>query len=40
MRVVAVPRVAFPPDPEALASADAIVPAVSALAIGVIDPGR
>jgi len=39
MRVVAVPRVASPPDPESLATADAVVPAVSALAIGVIDPG-
>lgn len=40
MRVVAVPRATFPPDPEALASADAVVPALSALAIGVIEPTR
>jgi beta-phosphoglucomutase-like phosphatase (HAD superfamily) len=40
MRVVAVPRATFPPAPEALASADAVVPALSALAIGVIEPTR
>jgi HAD superfamily hydrolase (TIGR01509 family) len=40
MRVVAVPRATFPPDPEALASADAVVPALSALAIDVIEPNR
>jgi HAD superfamily hydrolase (TIGR01509 family) len=39
MRVVAVPRAAFPPDPEVLASADAVVPDLSGLAVGVIDPG-
>jgi HAD superfamily hydrolase (TIGR01509 family) len=40
MRVVAVPRAAFPPDPEALAAADAVVPDLSGLVVGVIDPGR
>jgi HAD superfamily hydrolase (TIGR01509 family) len=40
MRVVAVPRAAFPPDPEVLATADAVVPDLSELAVGVIDPGR
>jgi len=37
---VAVPRAAFPPDPEVLASADAVVPDLSGLAVGVIDPGK
>jgi HAD superfamily hydrolase (TIGR01509 family) len=40
MRVVAVPRAAFPPGPDALAAADAVVPDLSRLAVGVIDPGR
>jgi HAD superfamily hydrolase (TIGR01509 family) len=40
MRVVAVPRAAFPPDPEVLASADAVVPDLSGLAVGVIAPGK
>jgi HAD superfamily hydrolase (TIGR01509 family) len=40
MRVVAVPRAAFPPDPEVLATADAVVPDLSGLAVGVIDPRR
>jgi HAD superfamily hydrolase (TIGR01509 family) len=40
MRVVAVPRAAFPPDPDVLASADAIVPDLAGLEAGVIDPGR
>jgi HAD superfamily hydrolase (TIGR01509 family) len=40
MRVVAVPRAAFTPDPEVLATADAVVPDLSGLAVGVIDPGR
>jgi HAD superfamily hydrolase (TIGR01509 family) len=39
MRVVAVPRPAFPPDPKALAAADAVVPDLSGLVVGVIDPG-
>jgi HAD superfamily hydrolase (TIGR01509 family) len=40
MRVVAVPRAAFPPDPDALAAADAVVPDLAGLTVGVIDPGR
>jgi HAD superfamily hydrolase (TIGR01509 family) len=40
MRVVAVPHAAFPPDAEALASADAVVSGLPGLAVGVIDPGR
>jgi HAD superfamily hydrolase (TIGR01509 family) len=40
MRVVAVPRATFPPDPEALAAADAIVPALAALTVAVIDPSH
>jgi HAD superfamily hydrolase (TIGR01509 family) len=40
MRVVAVPRAAFPPDPDVLASADAVVPDLAGLAVGVIEPGR
>jgi HAD superfamily hydrolase (TIGR01509 family) len=40
MRVVAVPRAEFPPDPEALAAADAVVPALTALPVDIIDPGQ
>jgi HAD superfamily hydrolase (TIGR01509 family) len=38
MRVVAVPRADFPPRPEALACADAVIPSLGALAIDVVDP--
>jgi HAD superfamily hydrolase (TIGR01509 family) len=39
MRVVAVPRAAFPPEPEVLADADATIPDLDALTAEVIDPG-
>jgi hypothetical protein len=35
-----VPRAAFPPDPDALAAADAVVPDLAGLTVGVIDLGR
>jgi HAD superfamily hydrolase (TIGR01509 family) len=40
MRVVAVPRVAFPPDPDVLATADAVVRDLSGLAVDMIEPDR
>jgi beta-phosphoglucomutase-like phosphatase (HAD superfamily) len=39
LRVVAVPRAGFPPDPGVLARADATVPDLEALAVEVVDPG-
>jgi HAD superfamily hydrolase (TIGR01509 family) len=38
MRVIAVPRTGFPPDPEVLARADAAIPDLEALSIEVVDP--
>jgi HAD superfamily hydrolase (TIGR01509 family) len=38
VRVIAVPRVDFPPDPEVLAQADAAIPDLGALSVEVIDP--
>jgi HAD superfamily hydrolase (TIGR01509 family) len=38
MRVIAVPRAGYPPEPEALARADAAIPDLSALSLEVIDP--
>jgi HAD superfamily hydrolase (TIGR01509 family) len=38
VRVIAVPRVDFPPDPEVLAQADAAIPDLGALSVEVVDP--
>jgi HAD superfamily hydrolase (TIGR01509 family) len=38
MHVVAVPRAGFPPDPEALAKADAVIRDLGALSVEVVDP--
>jgi HAD superfamily hydrolase (TIGR01509 family) len=40
MRVIAVPRPGYPPEPRALAQADAVVPDLGSLAVEVVDPGR
>jgi hypothetical protein len=40
MRVIAVPRAGYPPEPEALAQADAVIPDLGSLSVEVIDPAR
>jgi len=40
LRVVAVPRAGFPPDPGVLARADAAIPDLEALTVEVVDPFR
>jgi HAD superfamily hydrolase (TIGR01509 family) len=40
MRVIAVPRAGYPPKPEALAQADAVIPDLGSLSVEVVDPAR
>ncbi len=40
MRVVAVPNLRYPPDPDALAAADAVIGTLDELVPAVVEPGE